>query len=78
MTKVILSQDQHYIDPIGQIKCGKDGECINADESFLQLIEGKYTLPEDVETEEVEIEEVPPIVENKPGSINFKKIKKHN
>lgn len=49
MTKIILNQDQHYICPIGQIKCGKKGDCVDVDDSFLQHIEGKYDLPEDVE-----------------------------
>lgn len=54
MTKVILNQDQHYICPIGQIKCGKEGENVDVDDSFLQHIEGKYDLPEDVEEGEGE------------------------
>ena len=52
MTKVILNQDQHYICPVGQIKCGKEGDSVDVDDSFLQHIEGKYDLPEDVQDEE--------------------------
>lgn len=52
MTKIILNQDQHYICPFGQIKCGKKDETVDADDSFLQLIDGKYDLPEDVEDED--------------------------
>jgi len=52
MTNVILNQDQHYIDNMGQIKCAKKGDTVDVEESFLQLIDGKYDLPEEVEDED--------------------------
>ena len=54
MTKVILNQDQHYICPIGQIKCGKEGDCVDVDNSFLPHIEGKYDLSDNIDKGEGE------------------------
>lgn len=75
MTKVILKQDQHYICPIGQIKCGVEGDCVDVDDSFLQHIDGKYDLPEDVEEGEWESTDKPLNKMNKAELIEVVKSK---
>ena len=52
MTNIILNQDQYYIDVVGQIKCAKKGDKVDVDDSFLQLIEGKYDLLDEVDDED--------------------------
>lgn len=59
MARVTLKQDQSYINEIGQIKFGKKGATINVENSFLDLIKGKYELPEEAKAGGEELPQKP-------------------
>jgi len=74
MTKIILKVDQSYVAINGGIKFGKKDSCVNADNSFLPFIMGKYCLPNEVKEDKLEIakSEVKPI--NKMNKVELMEV----
>lgn len=51
MTRIILKQDQYYMASEGGVKFGKKGATVDAEASFLKLIEGYYDLAKGEKTD---------------------------